>query len=165
LEKGCIIIIMGVSGCGKSTVGETLSKKTKIPFFDADDFHSKTNITKMNSGISLNDSDRYPWLRLLADKIETWSLSRGAILACSALKEEYRAILASKHKNIFWVFLWGEKNLIGSRIAQRKEHFMSPTLIDSQFKDLEVPKYGLHINISKTVEEIAEEIINKIEQK
>ncbi|WP_199769293.1 gluconokinase [Flavivirga eckloniae] len=159
-----IIIIMGVSGCGKTTVGKKLSEELSIPFFDGDDFHPKENIDKMNNNIGLTDADRLPWLEILSSKIEDWSTSTGAILACSALKESYRDILKNKNENIIWVLLNGEFDLVLNRIENRKNHFMKPDLLQSQFDTLEIPSYGLHINIDKGVKDIVKEITNKINE-
>ncbi|MFV9552469.1 gluconokinase [Algibacter sp. PT7-4] len=157
-----IIIVMGVSGCGKTTIGSRLSQKTGIPFYDADDFHPKSNIDKMTRGNSLNDDDRLPWLELLADNILEWSSNKGAVLACSALKENYRVILASKYTNIIWVYLYGSKNLIKERIEARSGHYMNSDLLNSQFHDLEVPNYGIHIDVSETPEKIINTIVSKL---
>ncbi|WP_303317853.1 NADP-dependent phosphogluconate dehydrogenase [Flavivirga abyssicola] len=158
-----IIVLLGVSGCGKTTVGKKLSQKIGIPFFDGDDFHPKSNIDKMTKGMSLNDDDRYPWLLSLASNIETWSEENGAILACSALKEKYRAVLSSRYNDIIWVHLSGSYDLIKGRIEKRGGHFMNADLLTSQFKDLEMPEYGIHIDISESPEKITKNIISKLE--
>ncbi|TGV01297.1 NADP-dependent phosphogluconate dehydrogenase [Flavivirga rizhaonensis] len=158
-----IIVLLGVSGCGKTTVGKQLSQKTGIPFFDGDDFHPKSNIDKMTKGMSLNDNDRCPWLLSLASNIETWAEENGAILACSALKERYRVVLSSKYNDIIWVHLSGSHDLIKGRIEKRGGHFMNADLLASQFKDLETPEYGIHADISESPEKITENIISKLE--
>jgi len=112
---------MGVSGCGKTTIGEQLALEQGLPFFDADDFHPKANIEKMKNNLALSDSDRWPWLHMLAEKIVEWERNEGAVLACSALKESYRAILASKQSNILWVFLSGTFELISARLQNKKQ--------------------------------------------
>lgn len=162
MMKKSIIIIMGVSGCGKTTIGKLLSERTCIPFYDADDFHPKVNIKKMEKGIPLNTIDRIPWLEILANKIEGWSTSDGAIIACSALKEKYRTILASKYGSIDWVILHGSINLIQNRLDKRRGHYMKSNLLISQFNDLEIPEYGFHIDISQTTDEIIKNIMSKI---
>lgn len=153
---------MGVSGCGKTTIGEKLSKKLDLPFFDADDFHPKENVDKMKNGIPLNSEDRFPWLNILANNIQKWGENDGAIIACSALKEKYREILALNNKNIVWIYLSGDQNLIQTRIEQRKGHFMNSSLLTSQFNDLEIPEYGVHIDISQSPVNIINEIISKL---
>ncbi|MEE9362930.1 MAG: NADP-dependent phosphogluconate dehydrogenase [Cellulophaga sp.] len=160
--KGVVILIMGVSGCGKTTIGNMLSDKIGIPFYDGDDFHPDSNIEKMSRGIPLNSADRIPWLRLLAAKIEEWSRDDGAIVACSALKEAYRIILSSKYKAINWVYLAGDKSLISSRIENREGHFMNADLLQSQFNDLEIPEYGVQVDISRSPEKIINHIISNL---
>lgn len=152
-----VIIVMGVSGSGKTTVGELLAKELHIPFKDADDFHPKENVSKMSNGIPLNDNDRIPWLELLSEKIEGWSKERGAVLACSALKEKYRTILASKGA-VSWVYLKGSKDLIASRMSERAGHFMKPELLDSQFNDLEEPTNSVEVDISRDSEQIIKDL-------
>ena len=149
-----MILIIGVSGSGKTTIAELLSKAIDMRFFDADDFHSQDNINKMERGMALNDQDRSSWLNTLANKMEKWESEDGAILACSALKEKYRRILSSKTNNIFWVYLSGSYDVIKSRMNKRKDHYMSADLLQSQFDALEVPEYGLHINIELSPQEI-----------
>ncbi|MFH4967966.1 gluconokinase [Gaetbulibacter sp. M240] len=154
-----MIIIMGVSGCGKTTVGKALSRKTNIPFFDADDFHPQKNIEKMKHNIPLNDYDRKPWLDSLADNMVTWEKEGGSILACSALKESYRKILGSKLKQIHWVYLYAPFEVIQSRLEDRPEHYMKSDLLRSQFETLEPPEYGLHLSTEETLEDIVKHII------
>ncbi|MFN6943799.1 MAG: NADP-dependent phosphogluconate dehydrogenase, partial [Cytophagaceae bacterium] len=156
-----LYIVMGVSGCGKSTVGKLLANKLGLPFFDADDFHSEENIYKMKNGIPLNDEDRLPWLTELSELIKKWENKGGVVLACSALKEKYRKILQSKANNkIQWVFLEGSLELILERLKKRKNHFMHENLITSQFMALEKPSYGFHLNISDMPEKLVELIVN-----
>jgi len=154
---------MGVSGCGKTTVGKQLSEVLNIPFHDADDFHPQANIEKMRIGIALNDDDRKPWLNILSNKLKSWDETDGAILACSALKESYRHQLRNGLENIKWIYLEGTYELIAQRMTQRGEHFFKSELLRSQFETLEIPKYGMHINISRSIPEIVEHIKNKIE--
>lgn len=154
-----MIIIMGVSGCGKTTIGELLSAETALPFYDADDFHPEENIVKMKTNQSLTDDDRLPWLNSLATKIEEWENNGGAILACSALKQSYRKLLSSKTKNIFWVYLYGSFELIKSRLEQRQNHYMKSDLLRSQFETLEEPEYGLHLNIELPKDVLVNEIL------
>ncbi|WP_242134564.1 gluconokinase [Aestuariivivens marinum] len=156
-----MIIIMGVSGCGKTTIGLALSKQLDLPYYDADDFHSQVNIEKMKNAIPLNDQDRKPWLETLAKNIEIWNEQGGGILSCSALKESYRQIL-SLDNNITWVYLKGTFKLIQSRLEQREDHYMTSALLHSQFEVLEEPNYGLHINIDATPELLVSKIISKL---
>jgi len=158
-----IIIVFGVSGSGKSTIAKGLSDRLHIPYYDADDFHPKANITKMSDGKSLDDKDRLPWLLTLAENIYKWSLNKGAVLACSALKEQYRTLLSSDYKTkIHWVLLNGTPEIIKKRMDSRKGHYMSSKLLKSQFKDLEVPDYGIQVDISADPESMIDEIISKL---
>ena len=158
-----IYIVMGVSGSGKTTVGRLLAKKLQLPFYDADDFHSKGNILKMQNEIPLTDEDRQGWLQMLAGEIVKWEKEGGAVLACSALKEDYRNILKSIPANqITWIFLKGSPALITERLSNRKNHFMSSALLQSQFEALEEPNYGIHISIDDSPEAIVENILKKL---
>ena len=147
---------MGVSGCGKTTVGRQLGWALKLPFYDADDFHPTSNIEKMKSGTPLNDADREPWLSQLAEEIEDWEYSGGAVLACSALKEDYRRTLSAKVA-VQWVYLVANYDVIYKRMKQRN-HFMKPELLQSQFDTLEVPSYGIHINSDGEVRQTVQKI-------
>ncbi len=124
-----MIVIMGVSGSGKTTIGLQLSDALGIPFFDADDFHSEENVTKMKHNIPLNDTDRQPWLESLAIKISEWDSKNGAVLACSALKESYRSILTEGlGDRAVFIHLDGSFELIEARMKARN-HFMPPALL------------------------------------
>ena len=149
---------MGVSGSGKSTIAKLLSKKSGIPFFDGDAFHPKKNIDKMTLGLPLNDADRQPWLEALNQKLKDWRSAQGAILVCSALKESYREILASDI-DVQWIFLNGDIEMIRKRLVQRSAHFMSTSLLESQFDCLEEPQYGRKMSIANTPENIVQEIL------
>jgi len=153
-----VIFVIGVSGCGKSTIAEKLSKETGIPYFDADDFHPQSNIEKMSRGEALTDEDRSSWLNTLSDKLQIWNKGQGAVLACSALKEKYRMTLSTNLEPCSWVFLSGSFELIQSRLNQRKGHYMGAKLLRSQFDTLEIPDYGIHIDIEEAPEEIIERI-------
>lgn len=158
-----VIILMGVSGCGKTTAGRLLADRLNVPFYDADDFHPPENVQKMRSGIPLNDSDRSPWLEKLSGKIEEWNRSGGAVLACSALKKSYRSTLCpSNNKGVRFVFLKGSESLILSRMKARKDHYMPPGLLRSQFEDLEEPDTENTFTVS--IEMSPEEIVDSIER-
>ena len=157
-----MIIVMGVSGCGKTTIGKGLAKHLHLPYYDADDFHPSSNIEKMKKGIPLDDQDRLPWLNTLADQIQTWDRQGGAVLSCSALKESYRKLLASKSKPIDWVYLKGSFELIQSRLEKREGHYMKSGLLQSQFDALEEPKYGISISIDNSPETMISTILSNL---
>lgn len=144
-----VIIVMGVTGAGKSTIGRMLAAQLDWPFFDADDFHPKANVEKMHSGRPLSDTDRVPWLAalrvLIADCVRQ---GRDAVVACSALKAEYRARLRVDRDRIVFVYLVGDPALIRTRLAARQEHFMPPALLDSQMALLEPPTDGLCVDVA-----------------
>ena len=156
-----IVIVYGVTGCGKTTIGEELAKMLELPFYDGDQFHPKSNKKKMNAGIPLTDEDRIPWLEIIANHLLDWNKKGGAVLACSALNEKYRKILMVT-SNIQWILLDGSKDLIQSRLRKRVGHFMNPALLDSQLATLEKPLYGWRISVNKKPEKIVAEILNKI---
>lgn len=158
--KKNIFFIMGVSGCGKTTIGTLLSEKLNIPFYDGDDFHPEVNVKKMEAGNALNDDDRYDWLvRLNELAIEHVD---GAIIACSSLKESYRNILSNKIKNrVAWVHLNGTFEEISERMGKRKDHYMPSSLLQSQFDTLEPPKNAITVDITKSPELMIKEILNR----
>ena len=155
---------MGVSGCGKTTIGKEIAKALGIDFYDADDFHPQSNIDKMVKGIALQDDDRWPWLDVLSKKINYWNTKSNAVLACSALKESYRKRLAINNPDIQWVFLSGTFELIKNRMEQRQSHFMKADLLRSQFKTLETPNYGLCLDINNTVDEIVKKALKELKK-
>lgn len=156
-------ILMGVSGCGKTTVGELLAQRLGWDFYDADDFHPAENISKMAGGIPLNDDDRRPWLAALHDLIsQCLKEGRHGVLACSALKERYRQDLLKDHPNVQVVYLKGSFDLIRSRISSRSGHYMKPDMLQGQFDALEEPLDALTVSISMPVEEVAAAILANI---
>jgi gluconokinase len=159
------LIIMGVTGSGKTTIGKALADRLGWDFFDADDFHSSANITKMTNGIPLTDEDRLPWLLLLKSKI-TDCLENGhpGILACSALKESYRQILSSNNPEIQIVYLKASFDLVMSRLTTRLDHFMQPSMLQSQFDTLEEPKNAIFMDIRYSVDNIIDKIIKTLEK-
>ena len=157
-----IYFIMGVSGCGKSTIGSLLANELKIPFYDGDDYHSKTNVNKMASGQPLTDEDRMGWL-LKLNELAHSKREEGAIIGCSALKETYRKILdANLHENARWIYLSGSFEEVLDRLQQRKGHFMPAELLKSQFETLEVPQKAIKVSINMSPEEIANQILSLI---
>jgi len=149
-----IVQVIGVSGCGKSTIARNLSKALGIPYYDADDYHPKENVEKMKNGQALDDSDRASWLATLSTQLQEWDKNEGAILACSALKEKYREVLSEGLNDCHWVFLSGDYDLIYNRMTKRQGHYMSEQMLKSQFDSLEIPSYGIHVDINKSPEEI-----------
>ncbi|MDE3742814.1 NADP-dependent phosphogluconate dehydrogenase [Maribacter polysaccharolyticus] len=165
-SKTKVIYVMGVSGCGKSTIGHMLSKALKLPFFDGDDFHPKKNIRKLSNGIPLTDEDRYNWLvkinKLAKDQLE----ENSCIIVCSALKKSYRDILEKEIQGqVEWVHLVGSFDQIFERLDKRENHFMPPELLKSQFDILEYSKEALEVNVSLSPEEIVQYIIKELKDK
>jgi carbohydrate kinase (thermoresistant glucokinase family) len=161
-----IIVVMGVSGCGKSTIGKRLAERLSLPFIEADDFHSKENIAKMSQGIPLTDEDRYPWLQSLSQELKNYEEKKGAVLACSALKESYRKILQKGlKKKITWIYLEGDEKTLRKRIEHRKGHFMPEELLLSQLKTLEKPSNAYTFSIKKNPKTIVDEIMNTLQKK
>ena len=161
-----IVIVLGVSGAGKTTVGKLLACKLGWHFLEADDFHPAANVEKMRSGHSLTDEDRWPWLERLREQIER-SLAAGenAVLACSALKRKYRDCLRVSEE-VKFVFLRGDYALIEKQLRRRRGHFMKPDLLRSQFADLEEPgpdESAITIELGRTPKELVEEVKSKLQ--
>ncbi len=145
-----IVVLMGVSGCGKTTIGNLLASRLGYPFLDADEFHPPENVAKMAAGNPLSDADRRPWLELLNGRLRG---QKNAVLACSALKESYRQILSNGITDCRFVHLCGSIELIRSRLAQRKHRYMPATLLESQFAALEPPAGAIEVDIGASVPE------------
>ena len=159
-----LIIVMGVSGSGKSTIGLLLAQRLRLPFVDADDYHSKENVRKMTEGNALTDVDRLKWLQKLNKLLKEASKQKGIVMACSALKEDYRiALQQDLSQKIKWIFLHGTNSLLSQRIMDRKDHFMPAGLLESQLAILEKPGYGIHVNVEKSPDEIINIICNKLD--
>lgn len=153
-----VILLMGVTGAGKTTVGQQLARSLGWKFVDADDYHPPANVAKMGAGIPLDDADRAPWLAVLHEAIVEW-LRTGAnvVLACSALKRGYREqLLISPEVKL--VYLKGTAKLIGERLAARHGHYMDPALLSSQFAALEEPERALAVNVDGKVPDLVAEI-------
>lgn len=158
------ILIMGVSGCGKSTIGSALAEKLGLPFLEADGFHPATNVEKMRAGIPLDDGDRLPWLVSLNYALKNHE--NGAVLACSALKNSYRDILSAGLAGSFHIVLLnGTHECILERLQARKGHFMPVNLLKSQFDILETPADGLLVSIEKPIADIIKSIEGSIKTK
>ena len=158
-----IIVIMGVSGSGKTTVGRQLAAALHWEFSDADEFHSPANVEKMKSGVPLTDKDREPWLRSIRDAIERWKRDEpGHVLACSALKKRYREALGRNDPDVRFIYLHGGFELISERLKSRKGHFFNPALLRSQFEALEDPEDALVVDVSKESQEIVSQILTAV---
>jgi gluconokinase len=160
-----IVVLMGVSGSGKTTIGTLLAQRTGTIFADADDYHPQANKDKMRAGIPLNDEDREPWLKILNGLLRGWYQSgEGGVLACSALKEKYRQTLVSgiPPNAISFVWLDGDKELLAERLAARHHSYMNPKLLDSQIATLEPPKDALRVNIDHPPDQIVREILEHV---
>jgi gluconokinase len=163
----CALIVMGVSGSGKTTVASELAGRLHWTFEDGDRFHPKSNVEKMRAGHPLTDEDRWPWLNAIADEIERVCAARGhVVVACSALKRAYRDVLLRGRDDVRFVFLNGTQQLIAQRLALRKDHFMPAGLLDSQFRTLEPPdadENALDVPIDAPVDTIVDTIVDRLE--
>lgn len=153
-----IVVVMGVAGTGKTTVGQLLGRHLGVPYAEADSFHPPANIAKMTAGQALDDDDRYPWLAAIAEWIRTQgSAGNGGVVSCSALKRRYRDLLRETYTRIWFLHLAADRDLILARVAGRSGHFMPVSLVDSQFQALEPlqpDEAGLSIDASATPEGI-----------
>ena len=162
----CALVVMGVSGSGKSTIAERLAARLGWRCEDGDKYHPPANVAKMSAGHPLTDEDRWPWLQAIADEIDrTCTQGERAVVACSALKRAYRDILVHERNDVRIVFLNGTQDLIAARLAARKGHFMPPGLLTSQFKTLEPPQpteRPITVSIDAPVEAIVDDIIRQL---
>ena len=157
--KTMVIILIGVAGSGKTTVGRIMAARLGCEFHDADDLHSPQNREKMSRGIALSDEDRLPWLHAVRDLVQQCVLeNRDAVIACSALKQSYRDLLVVDAAKVKLVYLKGSRALIAERLARRAGHFFDQRLLQSQFDTLEEPADAVVVDISETPERIADAI-------
>jgi gluconokinase len=157
-------IVMGVSGCGKSSVGKALAENLGWDFYDADDFHPPANVSKMAGGIPLDDTDRAPWLASLNELVSSsLAQNRFGVLACSALKDRYRQQLMAGNDGAQIVYLKGDYELIWSRMEMRTDHYMKPHMLKSQFETLEEPTNAIVVDVSMSVDEIVQEVLKHTE--
>jgi gluconokinase len=160
-----ILIAMGVSGCGKTTIGELLAERLGCDFADADSFHSQANKDKMHKGIPLTDDDRWPWLKAIrASIVEKQTDGTTHVYACSALKRVYRDILRDGDKDVTFVYLKGTPELLRERIKTRKGHFFDPALLQSQLDTLEPPSAdeAIEVDIALSPEQIVEKVFEEM---
>ena len=159
----CALIVMGVSGSGKSTIADKLAERLRWSYEDGDKFHPASNVAKMSAGHPLTDEDRWPWLQAIADEIDrVCRAGQRAVIACSALKRAYRDILVHGRSDVRIIYLKGTQELIARRLATRKNHFMPPGLLDSQFRALEPPdtrENPVTVSIDAPVDAIVDDII------
>ena len=164
-----IAVVMGVSGSGKTTVAKGLARQEGWILLEGDSFHPPANIAKMKAGIPLTDEDRWPWLRAIAAKEdELLAAGQSAVVACSALKRAYRDILIGDRPDTVLVYLRGSKALIGARMQARKDHFMPPALLDSQFATLEEPgpdEHPLIADIGGSQEDVVADVIRQFQER
>jgi len=164
----CALIVMGVSGSGKSTIAARLAERLGWTFEDGDRFHPASNVAKMSAGLPLTDEDRWPWLQAIADEIDRIARNSGhVVIACSALKRAYRDLLVHGRDDVRIVYLDGSRALIADRLARRKGHFMPPGLLDSQFRALEPPVENEHpitVSIDAPVEVIVQNIVAQLQR-
>jgi carbohydrate kinase (thermoresistant glucokinase family) len=161
-----VIIVMGVSGVGKTTVAEELAKRLGWTFSDGDAFHPPANVEKMRGGTPLTDDDRWPWFRIIAAEIDRYRAEeKGFVIACSALKRAYRTILMEGRPDVRLVYLKGGRELIMSRLQDRKGHYFPANLLNSQFEALEEPhssEHALTVPIEGPVASIVDDIMQQL---
>jgi gluconokinase len=163
-----ILIAMGVSGCGKTTIGELLAARLGCDFADADSFHSQANKDKMHKGIPLTDEDRWPWLKAIRTSIEEKQADGTThVYACSALKRVYRDILRDGDTDVTFVYLKGTPELLQERIKTRKGHFFDPKLLQSQLDTLEPPgsDEAIEVDIALSPEQIVDKVLNEVKDR
>jgi gluconokinase len=161
------IVVMGVAGCGKSTVAERVAEHLRWSFIEGDALHPAANVAKMRQGTPLDDADRLPWLEAIAQTIRQWrSEGRPGVIACSALRHTYREIIAGGCDDVCFVHLHGSRDLIAQRLATRRGHFMPVGLLDSQLATLEEPKVppeqAIRLDIDAPPEQLAREVVNAV---
>jgi gluconokinase len=169
ITEPVIVVVMGVSGSGKTTVAALLSAALGYQFQEGDDLHPRENVDKMHAGTPLTDADRTPWLRKIAEQIDGWRMrGESGVVTCSALKRSYRTIIIGDRSGVTLVFLKGSYDLIRRRLAARHEHFMPAALLDSQFAALQEPtpdEHPITVDVGGKPLEIAAEIVRQLEKR
>ena len=164
-----VVVVMGVSGSGKTTIAKGIADREGWRLLEGDALHPPANIAKMHAGVPLTDEDRWPWLRAIAHEIDAMRARReNAVVACSALKRAYRDILIGSRSDVVLVYLRGSKELIASRLAERKDHFMPPALLDSQFATLEEPGADEHpivVSIAPMPKAVIDEVVHDLQER
>jgi len=155
MKRASVVVVMGVSGSGKTTIGSLLARRLGSVYLEGDDFHTSANIEKMSSGRSLTDEDRMPWLANIKSEIDSRLESgAGVVVGCSALRQCYRRRLANDVSSVRFVYLKGKFSVISERMTSRKDHYMKPGMLTSQFASLEEPEDAIVVDIGRTPHEI-----------
>ncbi|MFC4534848.1 gluconokinase [Sphaerisporangium dianthi] len=160
-QTPALLVVMGVTGSGKTTVGAALAQRLRVPFADADDFHSPANVAKMSAGVPLEDADRLPWLRSIGDWLAGHAAA-GGVVSCSALKRSYRDVLRDSAPQACFVHLAGDQEVVRRRVAGRPGHFMPASLVASQFaalQPLQPDEHGIVLDLTRGVEELVEDYL------
>jgi carbohydrate kinase (thermoresistant glucokinase family) len=164
-----VVVMMGVSGSGKTTIADGVATREGWPLLEGDKLHPAANIEKMRRGVPLTDDDRWPWLRAIAAAIDEWrAKGQSGVVACSALKRAYRDILIGARRDVVLVYLQGSKALIARRMAARRDHFMPPALLDSQFATLEEPSVDEHpivASVEPSPDVIVDTVVRKLRER
>jgi len=168
-NRPLVLVVMGVSGSGKTTIGKLLAERLGWHYQEGDALHPPGNVAKMSAGMALTDADRTPWLRRIADHIDACRINGGAaVVTCSALKRAYRDVIVGDRPDVGLVHLRGSRDLIGRRLAARKGHFMPTSLLDSQFGTLQAPsaeERAITVDVGGTPAEIVDEILRRLPPK